>query len=71
MDAFSYSKKVVPRGLEPRTFRLLAERSNQLSYETDEKQTRPPTIEEKASQPVCVCVGGSNQLSCFSIKKQV
>jgi hypothetical protein len=29
-------RKVVPRGLEPRTFRLLAERSNQLSYETDE-----------------------------------
>ena len=25
---------MVPRGLEPRTFRLLAERSNQLSYET-------------------------------------
>ena len=27
--------KVVPRGLEPRTLRLLAVRSNQLSYETD------------------------------------
>ena len=27
-------KKVVPRGLEPRTLRLLAVRSNQLSYET-------------------------------------
>ena len=26
--------KVVPRGLEPRTLRLLAVRSNQLSYET-------------------------------------
>ena len=26
--------EVVPRGLEPQTFRLLAERSNQLSYET-------------------------------------
>ena len=26
--------KMVPRGLEPRTFRLLAKRSNQLSYET-------------------------------------
>ncbi len=25
---------MVPRGLEPRTFRLLAERSDQLSYET-------------------------------------
>ena len=28
------SGKVVPRGLEPRTLRLLAVRSNQLSYET-------------------------------------
>ena len=27
--------KVVPRGLEPRTLRLLAVRSNQLSYETN------------------------------------
>ena len=27
-------QKVVPRGLEPRTLRLLAVRSNQLSYET-------------------------------------
>lgn len=27
-------EKVVPRGLEPRTLRLLAVRSNQLSYET-------------------------------------
>ena len=26
---------VVPRGLEPRTLRLLAVRSNQLSYETN------------------------------------
>ena len=26
---------VVPRGLEPQTLRLLAVRSNQLSYETD------------------------------------
>ena len=29
-----HSSKVVPRGLEPRTLRLLAVRSNQLSYET-------------------------------------
>ena len=28
--------KVVPRGLEPRTLRLLAVRSDQLSYETDD-----------------------------------
>ena len=30
----SHVEKMVPRGLEPRTFRLLAERSDQLSYET-------------------------------------
>ena len=30
----SMERKVVPRGLEPRTLRLLAVRSNQLSYET-------------------------------------
>ena len=29
--------EMVPRGLEPRTLRLLAVRSNQLSYETIEK----------------------------------
>ena len=29
-------KNMVPRGLEPRTLRLLAVRSNQLSYETSE-----------------------------------
>ena len=28
------AKKLVPRGLEPRTLRLLGVRSNQLSYET-------------------------------------
>ena len=28
--------KMVPRGLEPRTLRLVAVRSNQLSYETVE-----------------------------------
>ena len=31
-----WGKEVVPRGLEPRTLRLLAVRSNQLSYETIE-----------------------------------
>ena len=31
---FARRKNMVPRGLEPRTFRLLAERCNQLSYET-------------------------------------
>ena len=29
-------QNMVPRGLEPRTLRLLAVRSNQLSYETSE-----------------------------------
>ena len=28
------AEEMVPRGLEPRTLRLLAARSNQLSYET-------------------------------------
>ena len=31
---FSHGHALVPRGLEPRTLRLLAVRSNQLSYET-------------------------------------
>ena len=31
---WSHVEKMVPRGLEPRTLRLLAVRSNQLSYET-------------------------------------
>jgi hypothetical protein len=31
---------MVPRGLEPRTLRLLTARSNQLSYETDAKGLR-------------------------------
>ena len=33
-DAGRKEERVVPRGLEPRTLRLLAVRSNQLSYET-------------------------------------
>ena len=33
-----FCRKVVPRGLEPRTLRLLAVRSNQLSYETSCEQ---------------------------------
>ena len=39
---------MVPRGLEPRTFRLLAERSNQLSYETDDILFRPTTKQRKS-----------------------
>ena len=34
MDARELPADVVPRGLGPRTLRLLAVRSNQLSYET-------------------------------------
>ena len=34
MSAESNRTRMVPRGLEPRTLRLLAVRSNQLSYET-------------------------------------
>jgi hypothetical protein len=33
-NLWQVEQKVVPRGLEPRTLRLLAVRSNQLSYET-------------------------------------
>ena len=38
--------KVVPRGLEPRTLRLLAVRSNQLSYETSWEQFTKDVEEE-------------------------
>ena len=38
---------VVPRGLEPRTLRLLALRSNQLSYETIEANFRFPTFSQQ------------------------
>ena len=38
---------VVPRGLEPRTLRLLALRSNQLSYETIEANLRFPTSSQQ------------------------
>ena len=38
--------KVVPRGLEPRTLRLLAVRSNQLSYETSWEQFTKDAGEE-------------------------
>ena len=31
-----FQRRMVPRGLEPRTLRLLAVRSNQLSYETSD-----------------------------------
>ena len=34
IDKLTTNSKMVPRGLEPRTLRLLPVRSNQLSYET-------------------------------------
>ena len=37
-EIHSPQAKVVPRGLEPRTVRLLAVRSNQLSYETSDSE---------------------------------
>jgi hypothetical protein len=40
MDTRELPADVVPRGLEPRTLRLLAVRSNQLSYETFEKHIK-------------------------------
>ena len=41
-----HEKKMVPRGLEPRTLRLLAVRSNQLSYETSWEQFAKDAPEE-------------------------
>ena len=38
---FNLHCKMVPRGLEPRTLRLLAVRSNQLSYETTGRSVNP------------------------------
>ena len=39
---------LVPRGLEPRTLRLLAVRSNQLSYETSWCFVRDGQLSEKS-----------------------
>ena len=48
------AKKLVPRGLKPRTLRLLAVRSNQLSYETfcHSLDHSHPTILRKKGKPV-------------------
>ena len=43
-QAINRLKPLVPRGLEPRTLRLLAVRSNQLSYETLHKKQNLPII---------------------------
>ena len=56
-------KKMVPRGLEPRTLRLLAVRSNQLSYETvcfpfEQTTTLEPTSTWNRPK---VCGTGDNQ----------
>ena len=51
--------KVVPRGLEPRTLRLLAVRSNQLSYETSWEQISKDAGEEFAGIWIfCACSCG-------------
>ena len=42
--------KMVPRGLEPRTLRLLAVRSNQLSYETTDKEENNAILIENNSK---------------------
>ena len=61
---------MVPRGLEPRTFRLLAERSNQLSYETHDMLGRPSAIQQKralniAESPVGALDSSGGLLSCL------
>ena len=64
--------RMVPRGLEPRTLRLLAVRSNQLSYETVEEcdlcdfrkwPTRYP-IDLRVRQRVHICLQPTT--SCFA-----
>ena len=45
---FETKEKMVPCGLEPRTLRLLAVRSNQLSYETSECDARATTLGVRA-----------------------
>ena len=51
--------KVVPRGLEPRTLRLLAIRSNQLCYETcgfgTEASLPMPCAPERLSHGISLC----------------
>ena len=50
---------MVPRGLEPRTLRLLAIRSNQLSYETSARFMR-------TSMPLSFCPGQARQAPAAS-----
>ena len=52
---------MVPRGLEPRTLRLLAVRSNQLSYETLETQG-PANSELVANKAAFLGGGGGGAL---------
>ena len=47
-------RQMVPRGLEPRTLRLLAVRSNQLSYETSDQSAMRMQI--SASQLAAISV---------------
>ena len=55
---------VVPRGLEPRTLRLLAVRSDQLSYETCVKGRQP-----KSNLPVLHWPGISLDSICISLAR--
>ena len=46
--------KMVPRGLEPRTLRLLAVRSNQLSYETSWEQFTKDVTKDAGEELIAV-----------------
>jgi hypothetical protein len=61
LHARAFVGKVVPRGLEPRTLRLLAVRSNQLSYETSWEQFTNDAREELPGVQI-FCAG-----SCGSV----
>ena len=54
---------MVPRGLEQRTLRLFAVRSNQLNYETKEVYGKPSTYETLPGASVEVQLGKA----CFII----
>ena len=62
-------QQMVPRGLEPRTLRLLAVRSNQLSYETSDcnfPQLLPPQIFVLGCVVVSRSLWWSNRARCRS-----
>ena len=53
-------QEMVPRGLEPRTLRLLAVRSNQLSYETLKMQG--PAISSRSNLNASIGAGQGEEL---------